>query len=208
MMQTLVGRDGFARGLSLYFERHDGQAVTCDDFLRAIADANQGSALATWREGFERWYAQAGTPRVVARGRYDAPTRTYTLGLEQQGGKLPFVIPVRMGLLARDGRSLPLRLEDEAAPPSPQFERVLVLHETKNFFTFVDVEEDPVPSLMRGFSAPVALVDGLDDTALLVLLRHDARLDIESEVGKGSTFSAVFPASRIVSPKQETAKAA
>ncbi len=196
MMQTLVGRAGFARGMALYFERHDGQAVTCDDFLRAIADANPASALATWREGFERWYAQAGTPRVVARGRYDAPTRTYTLGLEQQGGAQPFVIPVRMGFVARDGRPLPLRLEDEAVPASAQFERVLVLHDTKNFFTFVDVDEEPVPSLLRGFSAPVALVDGLDDAALIVLLRHDADAFNRWEAGQRMMLARLLDALR------------
>ncbi|MGZ5252724.1 MAG: aminopeptidase N, partial [Caldimonas sp.] len=83
MMQTLVGRDGFARGMTLYFERHDGQAVTCDDFAQAMADANPGSDLAPRLAQFKRWYAQAGTPRLTARGRYDAPSRTYTLGLEQ-----------------------------------------------------------------------------------------------------------------------------
>jgi len=179
MMQTLVGRDGFARGLSLYFERHDGQAVTCDDFAQAIADANPGSALARTLEPFKRWYAQAGTPRLVARGRYDAPTRTYTLALEQhnapshgQPHKQPFVIPVAMGLLARDGRALPLQLEDE--PATAATDRVLVLQEAKAFYTFVNVETEPVPSLLRGFSAPVTLVDGLSDDDLLVLLQHDA----------------------------------
>ena len=72
MMHTLVGRDGFARGMALYFQRHDGQAVTCDDFAQAIADANPGSALATRLDAFKRWYSQAGTPHVTARGRYDA----------------------------------------------------------------------------------------------------------------------------------------
>ena len=174
MMQTLVGREGFTRGMALYFQRHDGQAVTCDDFVQAIADANPGSALAAHLEGFRRWYAQAGTPRVVARGRYDAPTRSYTLGLEQQGGASPFVIPVAMGFVARDGRALPLRLEDDAPGTEAPLQRVLVLHETKNFFTFVGIDAEPVPSLLRGFSAPVALADGLDDGALQVLLRHDA----------------------------------
>jgi aminopeptidase N len=179
MMQTLVGRDGFARGITLYFERHDGQAVTCDDFAQAIADANPASAPAQHLEQFKRWYAQAGTPKVVARGRYDAPTRTYTLGLEQalapspgQPSKLPYVIPVAMGLVARDdGRALPLRLEGEAAPQGS--ERVLVLEEAKSFFTFIDVETEPVPSLLRGLSAPVCLVDALSEAELLVLLAHD-----------------------------------
>ena len=178
MMQTLVGRDGFAAGLSLYFERHDGQAVTCDDFAQAVADANLGSELQRNLEQFKRWYAQAGTPRVTARGRYDAPSRTYTLGLEQHGeptpgaaDKLPYVVPVTVGLVARDGRSLPLQLEDE--PPSSSTERVLVLLEARSFFTFVNVEVEPVPSLLRGFSAPVVLVDALTDADLMSLLNFD-----------------------------------
>ncbi|MEP7302506.1 MAG: aminopeptidase N, partial [Caldimonas sp.] len=180
MMQTLVGRTGFERGITLYFERHDGQAVTCDDFAQAIADANPGSELAARLEPFKRWYGQAGTPRVAARGRYDAPSRTYTLGLEQSAaasagpaGRAPFVIPLAIGLLGRDGRALTLRLEDEpesAASPG----RVLVLDEAKAFFTFVELDEAPVLSLLRGFSAPVMLVDGLGDAELLVLLRHDS----------------------------------
>jgi aminopeptidase N len=178
MMQTLVGRDGFARGIALYFERHDGQAVTCDDFAQAIADANPGSPLAARLDGFKRWYAQAGTPRLIARGRYDAPSRTYTLGLEQrsepspgQPQKQPFVIPIAMGLVGRDGQALPLRLEGEAAASGT--ERVLVLDDVRDHYTFVDVDVEPVPSLMRGFSAPVCLSDGLHDAELLVLLAHD-----------------------------------
>jgi len=178
MMQTLVGRDGFARGLSLYFERHDGQAVTCDDFAQAMADANPGSELARTLEAFKRWYSQAGTPRITARGRYDAPSRTYTLGIDQhcapsagQAEKLPFVIPVALGLLARDGRSLPVQLEGEA--PSDATQRVVVLTEARSFFAFVGVEVEPVPSLLRGFSAPVVLVDTLTDADLLTLLSHD-----------------------------------
>ena len=177
MMHTLVGREGFARGISLYFERFDGQAVTCDDFAQAIADANPDSALARSLTQFKRWYAQAGTPRVTARGRYDAPTRTYTLGLEQAPSapaatpQEPFVIPLSIGLIGRDGQPLPLRLEDEA--PGSATERLLVLEDTRSFFTFVDVEVEPVPSLLRGLSAPVILVDGLTDADLLVLLQHD-----------------------------------
>jgi aminopeptidase N len=179
MMQTLVGREGFARGMKLYFERHDGQAVTCDDFAQAIADANPASELAGRLPAFKRWYAQAGTPRVTARGRYDAPSRTYTLGLEQapspvHGAALhePFVIPLALGLVGHDGRALPVRLEDEPES-STSTERVLVLDEARSFFTFVDVDQPPVLSLLRRFSAPVALVDGLGEEELLVLLRHD-----------------------------------
>ncbi|MDQ6638959.1 MAG: aminopeptidase N [Pseudomonadota bacterium] len=176
MMQTLVGRDGFARGLTLYFDRHDGHAVTCDDFAQAIADANPASDLARLLPQFKRWYSQSGTPKVTARGRYDAPSRTYTLGLEQApngSAQEPFVIPLAMGLVGRDGRALPLRLEDEAEGTAPT-SRVLVLDETRSFFTFVDVDQAPVLSLLRGFSAPVVLVDGLSDADLIVLLRHDS----------------------------------
>ena len=178
MMQTLVGREGFARGITLYFERHDGQAVTCDDFAQAIADANPDTALARLLPQFKRWYSQAGTPRLSARGRFDAPTRTYTLSLEQtalpspgQPEKAPFVIPVAMGLVGRDGAALPLQLEGEDAPVGT--ERVLVLDEARNFYTFVNVDEEPVPSLLRRFSAPVVLSDHLADADLLTLLQHD-----------------------------------
>ncbi|MBI5268568.1 MAG: aminopeptidase N, partial [Burkholderiales bacterium] len=179
MMHTLVGREGFARGMALYFQRHDGQAVTCDDFAQAIADANPGSALAEHLALFKRWYAQAGTPRLTARGEHDAAAGTYTLTLTQhnapsagQPQKLPQVIPVALGLVGRDsGRALPLQLDGEAAPAGT--ERLLVMTEAEQRFVFTGVTEGVVPSLLRGFSAPVVLDDGLDDDALLVLLAHD-----------------------------------
>jgi aminopeptidase N len=168
MMHTLVGREGFRRGMDLYFQRHDGQAVTCDDFAQAIADANPGSALATRLEAFKRWYAQAGTPRLQARGQYDAEAQRYTLTLRQQAEagpgqvpQAPFVMPVVVGLLAHDGREL-------AA------ERLLVLDETEQSFHFEGVAAAPVPSLLRGFSVPVKLDDGLTDAERLVLLAHDS----------------------------------
>ncbi|MBB2484392.1 aminopeptidase N [Mitsuaria sp. WAJ17] len=179
MYQTLVGRQGFEAGMKLYFERHDGQAVTCDDFAAAIADANPGSALSTRLEAFKRWYSQSGTPRLQARGSYDAAAQTYTLALKQhnpatpgQEHKLPQVIPVTMGLLSREGQVLPLQLQGEAAPVGT--ERVLVLDEAEQHFVFTGVGSEPVPSLLRGLSAPVILDDGLSDAELLVLLQHDA----------------------------------
>ncbi len=178
MMHTLVGREGFARGMTLYFERFDGQAVTCDDFAQAIADANPASELARTLPQFKLWYSQAGTPRLTARGRYDAPSRTYTLGVEQSntaGGVTtnePNVIPLALGLVGRDGRALPVQLEDEA--PTGATERVLLVEDKRCFFTFVNLDVEPVPSLLRGFSAPVTLVDGLSDADLLVLLQHDS----------------------------------
>lgn len=178
MMHTLVGRDGFAKGMKLYFERHDGQAVTCDDFAQAIADANPDSDLARHLDGFKRWYSQAGTPRVKARGEYNAEERTYTLHLSQscaptpgQTAKLPFVIPVSVGLLTHDGCNHLLHLAGELLPGLS--ERVLVLTEAEQSFTFVHVPGDPVPSLLRGFSAPVVLDCELGDDALFTLLAHD-----------------------------------
>jgi aminopeptidase N len=168
MMQTLVGREGFARGLKLYFERHDGQAVTCDDFAQAMADANPDSDLARLLEPFKRWYSQAGTPRVHASGDYDPAARTYTLTLRQscpptpgQPEKLPFVIPVAMGLLDHQGRTL------------PGTERLVVLHEPETRVVFEGVEAAPIASLLRGFSAPVILEHALTDDELRVLLAHD-----------------------------------
>ena len=178
MMQTLVGEDGFAKGMQLYFFRHDGHAVTCDDFAQAIADANPNSQLADKLPQFKRWYSQAGTPRVQARGQYDAENRVYTLTLSQHCGptlgqpvKEPFVIPVAMGLVAHDGRNLNLHLEGEAMPIGHN--TVLVLSEPVQTFTFVHVPADPVPSLLRGFSAPVVLEAELGDDALFTLLAHD-----------------------------------
>ncbi|MBX9870976.1 MAG: aminopeptidase N [Burkholderiaceae bacterium] len=178
MQQTLTSREGFAKGMALYFHRHDGQAVTCDDFAQAIADANPGSELARLLPQFKRWYSQAGTPLVSARGAYDATTRSYTLTLDQscaptpgQPVKEPFVIPVSLGLLTTDGRSLPLQLEGEAEPgPSS---RTVVLTEPSQTLRFVQVDAEPVPSLLRGFSAPVVLAFDYSDAQLLTLLAHD-----------------------------------
>ena len=207
MMHTLVGREGFAKGMALYFERFDGQAVTCDDFAQAIADANPGSELARTLPQFKRWYAQAGTPRVTARGRYDAPSRTYTLGVEQAGAESShaaqeaFVIPLAIGLVGRDGTPLPVQLEDEPATHAAN-DRVLVLEEARSFFTFVNVEVEPVPSLMRGFSAPVILVDGLTDAGLLVLLQHDTDPFNRWEAGQRLALSRLLAAARSHTPTE------
>ncbi|MBT2323881.1 aminopeptidase N [Variovorax paradoxus] len=178
MMQTLVGRKGFERGITLYFERHDGQAVTCDDFAQAIADANPESDLARLLPQFKRWYSQAGTPRLAAHGVYDAATRSYTLSFVQscaptpgQPVKDPFVIPVNIGLLGADGRELPLQLAgEESATPGT---RTLVLTRPGEQFTFTNIDAEPVPSILRGFSAPVILDHEYSDAQLLTLLAND-----------------------------------
>ena len=169
MQQTLVGRDGFARGMKLYFERHDGQAVTCDDFAQAIADANPDSELARQLPQFKRWYSQAGTPRLHASGQYDADARRYTLTLGQscpatagQPNKEAFVIPVALGLLDAQGHEI----EGSA--------RTVVLSETSQTVVFDDVDAEPVPSILRGFSAPVVLEFDYSDAQLLTLLAHDS----------------------------------
>jgi aminopeptidase N len=179
MMQTLVGRDGFAKGMALYFQRHDGQAVTCDDFAQAVADANPGSELARLLPQFKRWYSQAGTPRVSASGSFDAASRSYTLTLSQscaatagQPTKEPFVIPVSLGLLGTDGQALALQLDGEAAPGATS--RTVVLTGMSETLRFINVDAEPVPSLLRGFSAPVVLEHDYSDAQLLTLLAHDS----------------------------------
>jgi len=168
MMQTLVGRAGFAQGMKLYFERHDGQAVTCDDFAQAIADANPSSPLAALLPPFKRWYAQAGTPRVQAQGSYDAAAQRYSLHLSQscpptpgQPDKAPFVIPVALELLSTSGAVLvPAQLH--------------VLTQASETLQFEGVAEAPVASLLRGFSAPVILETDHSDADWLTLLAHDS----------------------------------
>ncbi len=179
MMQTLVGRDGFARGMKLYFERHDGQAVTCDDFAQAIADANPQSALALHLAQFKRWYSQAGTPRLAASGAYDAVERSYTLSLSQscaptrgQTDKEAFVIPVSLGLVGASGATLPLQLQGSAEPLGT--DHLLVMTAQTESITFINLDEEPVPSILRGFSAPVLLDFDYSDAQLLTLLAFDS----------------------------------
>jgi aminopeptidase N len=175
MMQTLVsapgdeeGRQGFAKGMKLYFERHDGQAVTCDDFAQAIADANPQSSLANLLPQFKRWYSQAGTPRVHAHGVYNNSTLSYTLTLSQscastpdQSHKEPFVIPVKVGLLDQHGQAM------------AGHDKTLVMSEASQSFVFENIESEPTPSLLRNFSAPVNLDCDLTDAQWLSILAHD-----------------------------------
>jgi aminopeptidase N len=166
MQQTLVGREGFRKGMDLYFQRHDGQAVTCDDFAQAIADANPGSQLAQHLDQFKRWYSQSGTPRLKAAGEWDAASGIYKLTLSQwcpptpgQATKQPFVIPVAFGLVTKDGQELASGMH--------------VLTQESETLTFPGLQSEPVPSLLRGFSAPVVLEGDFSDEQLLTLLAHD-----------------------------------
>jgi aminopeptidase N len=174
MMQTLVGAPAFRKGIDLYFERHDGKAVTTDELVGAIEDAS-GIDLTQFR----RWYEQAGTPRLDVRARYDAAARTYELTVIQrcpptpgQPKKQPLHLPFVVGLLGADGRDVPLRLEGESK--SRGTSAVLSLRKEVEVFRFVDVAEAPVPSLGRGFSAPVIIEHEYGDTALRHLLSFDS----------------------------------
>lgn len=173
MYHTLLGAQGFRRGMDLYFQRHDGQAVTTDDFARAMADAN-GADL----HQFLRWYDQAGTPLVHFRGDHDAKRATFALELEQtcphapgQEASRPFHIPVAMGLLDPQGQEIPLQLEGETGPAGTT--RVLELRAERQVFRFVHVAHAPIPSLLRGFSAPVKLAGEFRDAHLAFLMAHD-----------------------------------
>ena len=162
MYQTLLGKEGFRKGMDLYFKSHDGTAVTCDDFRAAMADAN-GVDL----QQFERWYTQAGTPTVEAKASYSADKQRFELVLSQSCGpspgqptKQPYHIPVRVGLIGKDGKDL--------VP-----ERVLELKEASQTFVFEGVKEEPVVSLLRGFSAPVNVKLPRSDEELAFLMAND-----------------------------------
>ncbi|MHC4894489.1 MAG: aminopeptidase N, partial [Planctomycetota bacterium] len=176
MYETLLGRDGFRKGMDLYFDRHDGQAVTCDDFRAAMADAN-GRDLTQ----FERWYIQNGTPQVRATCSYDRGANRYTVTLQQHAPKqhesefIPMHIPVRFGLLGHDGRDLELRGTDGTRAT----EHVLELTDHEQTFVFEGLGEqpadfEPVPSLLRRFSAPVILEHEASEAQLAFRMAHDS----------------------------------
>ncbi|MDR7024912.1 aminopeptidase N [Pseudomonas peli] len=174
MIRTLVGAEGFRKGSDLYFARHDGQAVTCDDFIRAMEEAN-GIDLSQ----FKRWYSQAGTPRLEVTESYDAAANSYRLHFRQscpatpgQAEKQPFVIPVELALLDAQGRELPLQLVSENAALGTS--RVLQITEAEQAFTFVKLAEKPLPSLLRGFSAPIKLSFPYSRDQLMFLMQHDS----------------------------------
>lgn len=174
MIHTLLGPELFRKGSDLYFERHDGQAVTCDDFVKAMEDAS-GIDLTQ----FKRWYTQAGTPRLVVSDDYDAAAQTYSLTFRQscpatpgQSEKLPFVIPVSLGLLDAKGNELPLRLQGESDAQGTS--RVLSVTEAEQTFTFEGIAAQPLPSLLRGFSAPVKLSFPYSRDQLMFLMQHDS----------------------------------
>jgi len=175
MLHTLLGDEGFRAGMRLYFERHDGQAVTTGDFVAAM-EAASGSDLGQFR----RWYSQAGTPVLAVRGMHDAPRSEYVLDVEQrtpptpgQPEKLPLHVPMRMALLAADGGNLPLHCVESGL--GGETEAVLELREPRHTFRFSNVPACPIPSLVRGFSAPVKIEieRGDDELAFLIARETD-----------------------------------
>ncbi len=154
MIHTLLGETGFRRGMDLYFERHDGQAVTCDDFVAAMRDANDYDLTL-----FRNWYAYAGTPLVKASGHYNASQKTYTLHFEQSGEAL-FHIPIALGLISKTGKTL---TQDQ----------VFSLKTKTADLVLENISEEPIPSLLRDFSAPIKLEFNYSDEDLKTLAQHD-----------------------------------
>jgi aminopeptidase N len=175
MQANLLGPERFRRGTDLYFLRFDGQAVTTEDFVGCMEEAS-GLDL----EQFRRWYAQAGTPVLECADSFDAATGTYTLEVRQhtpatpgQPTKLPLHIPFALGLLDAAGNDLALQLAGEAEPPAPGT-RMLSLREPVQRFSFTGLAAEPVPSLLRGFSAPVIVRYPYSDAQLDFLMTHDS----------------------------------
>ncbi|MDD9901496.1 MAG: DUF3458 domain-containing protein, partial [Alphaproteobacteria bacterium] len=165
MMHTILGPENYRKGTDLYFERHDGEAVTCDDFVQCMQDAS-GYHL----EQFRFWYSQAGTPCITAKGKFDANAKTYTLTLSQnlpdtpgQTDKQAMHIPIATGLLDKNGKDI-----------LPDTTRILHLKQDTQDFVFEDIAERPTPSILRGFSAPARLESDLADNDLLFLMAHDS----------------------------------
>jgi len=176
MLQTILGQDGFKKGLTNYLAKFDGQAVTCDDFLEAFSEAS-GVDLAQ----FSLWYSQAGTPRVVMQSVYDPAKRTCTVTATQttrptpgQETKAPFVIPIAIGLIGNAGKDLSLRLAGEET--SEQTTRVLLLTQATQQWVFLDIDENPVLSIGREFSAPVVFDYAYSQQELTFLAIHDSDL--------------------------------
>ena len=172
MLQTLLGRDGFRKGLDLYFERHDGEAATVEDFVAAMADSS-GRDLSQ----FMLWYNQAGTPELACSLDYDARSKQAKLSVNQivpptpgQARKEPMPIPLKLGLLGSNGDDLPLELADG----TKLSDGLVEVTEREQTFTFRNVPTAPTPSLLRDFSAPVRLNISLDPDQIEFLMMHDS----------------------------------
>jgi aminopeptidase N len=183
MYKTMFGASGFRKGMDLYFQRHDGQAVTCEDFYAAMCDANNAQL-----PNFLQWYSQAGTPTVKVSSSYDPSSQTFSLKLSQevpptpgQPVKEPMFIPVAVGLVDSTGKDMPLTsicsdgtLQTLSSDGKPVFTTVLQFKKKEEEFIFKNVPEKPVPSLLRGYSAPVRLDSDLSESDLFFLLANDS----------------------------------
>jgi len=171
MLKTLLGPEGFRKGMDLYFARHDGHAATVEDFIQCFAEVDRRDLTQ-----FMRWYVQAGTPQVAVTGSFDADAQSYRIDAVQtlaptpgQPHKEPMVIPLVLGLVGPDGRDFPL----VSAQAGPIERGLLVLSEPAQSFTFRDIPARPVASLNRGFSAPINLIAELAADDLQFLAAHD-----------------------------------
>ncbi len=174
MLHTFLGKEGFRRGLDLYFQRHDGQAVTCDDFVAAMVDANDVEM-----DGFKLWYSQAGTPVLKVNSEYDPGAKKYRLQIKQsipptpeQEDKIPMLLPVAVGLLDSKGGDIPIKLTD--ADDMPESSKVLYLRDEQQLFEFDEIPEKPVLSFLRNFSAPVKVELERTDEELAFLMAYDS----------------------------------
>ncbi len=172
MQHTLLGAEGFRKGTDLYFQRHDGQAVTCDDFVKAMEDANQVDF-----SQFRCWYSQTGTPKVTVTQQYNEERKTLELTLKQscpatpgQTNKQPLHIPIKIGFLDSTGAAMPIQISGEN---TSNLETILELKQQEQTFIFEKLPEQPVLSLLRGFSAPIKLIQERDPQELAFLLRYD-----------------------------------
>ena len=179
MMQTMVGQEKFKDGVNYYFEKNDGQAVRSDDFVAAIAEKG-GINLDQFKD---TWYKQAGTPEVTVTDHYDPETKTYTMTVEQFKPKVnarnfpkddPYHIPIKMGLLDSNGNDIPLKLQGDDGKTLTNDNTVLNLRDTKQTFVFENVPVKPLPSMLRGFSAPVKLKYDYSRDDLIFLLKNDS----------------------------------
>ncbi len=189
MLHTLLGADGFRKGCDLYFARHDGQAVTCEDFVAAMEAAN-GVEL----KQFRLWYSQAGTPVLNVSQKYDAASQTLQLSIQQncpatpnQAQKLPMHIPVKLGLLAADGSAAEIVFNGQSSQ-----ELTLDVTEAEQSFSFENLPQQPVVSLLRGFSAPVSLKIQRSLEELAFLLRHDSDTFSRWEAGQQLASQVIF----------------
>lgn len=170
MIHTLLGPDKYRKGVDCYFSRHDGQAVTVEDFIQAMSDGS-GEDLAKMMQ----WYKYPGTPEVSVRGKYNAAAKTYKLDFKQHNPKAPeappMMMPVLTGLVGRSGKAIALKRDADGEVLGDQ--TILVLDQSEQSFEFFDVDEDVVPSVFREFSAPVKIDAGYSEDDLLHLMAHD-----------------------------------